>query len=108
MDFEGALGDGQAEAGAVSAPRSAFDVMKRREELRQRLCRNAGAMIPDLHDDAPIVIPRRAAHHDLDAGARGGVADAVAHDVLDRAAEHFATAFDAAVKRLRGPDRSGP
>ena len=68
--------------------------VERHEQRLDRVFRHARAVIADLDDRARAAGRLTPIQRDLHARPLGGVPHRVAHDVLDRAAQHLAGALD--------------
>src|ERR1700690_1301455 len=91
VEVDGATGDGQAQtdsaAGAVAVR---VDAVEGVEDVREVLLGNAGAVIADPYAGAGASV----FEPDLDRAALRGMADGVAHHVLDRPSHQLGIALD--------------
>jgi hypothetical protein len=95
MEADGAFGNGQTQTNAASLPASSIvQAVKRLEQLFQRIGGNAEAAIGDSDDRFLITAAFCPVQMDLNRRAFAGVADGVAHNILDRTVQQGCISAD--------------
>src|SRR5579863_1206826 len=89
VEFDGAAGDGESQADAAAgAAAVGIDAIEGIEDAGERILGNAGAAVANNDGGVRAL----GAEGDVDRGFRRGVADGVADDVFDGAAEELGVA----------------